>query len=53
MPRYLVERSFTDGLHIPVNAIGAKTCAEVVGTNHRCPRSRLRPIQHRVDARCR
>ena len=33
MPRYLVERSFTDGLHIPMDAIGAKTCAEVVGTN--------------------
>jgi hypothetical protein len=33
MPRYLVERSFTDGLHIPIDAIGAKTCAEVVGTN--------------------
>ena len=28
-----VERSFTDGLHIPMDAIGAKTCAEVVGTN--------------------
>jgi Protein of unknown function (DUF4242) len=27
------ERSFTDGLHIPMDAIGAKTCAEVVGTN--------------------
>jgi Protein of unknown function (DUF4242) len=33
MPRYLVERTFTDGLHIPVDAMGAKTCAEVVGTN--------------------
>ena len=33
MPRYLVERSFAEGLHIPMDAIGAKTCAEVVGTN--------------------
>jgi hypothetical protein len=33
MPRYLVERSFTDGLHIPMDAIGAKTCVEVVSTN--------------------
>ena len=33
MPRYIVERSFAEGLHIPLDAIGAKTCAEVVGTN--------------------
>jgi Protein of unknown function (DUF4242) len=33
VPRYLVERSFTDGLRIPMDAIGPKTCAEVVGTN--------------------
>ena len=33
MPRYLVERSFADGLHISMDAIGAKTCAEVVGSN--------------------
>jgi hypothetical protein len=33
MPRYLVERSFAGGLHIPVDAMGAKTCAEVVETN--------------------
>ena len=33
MPRYLVERSFAEGLHIPMDATGAKTCAEVVGTN--------------------
>ncbi len=32
MPSYLVERSFAEGLHIPMDAIGAKTCAEVVGT---------------------
>ena len=33
MPRYLVERSITDGLHIPMDAIGAQTCAEIVATN--------------------
>jgi len=33
MPRYLVERSFTDGLHILTDSIGANTCAEIVGTN--------------------
>ncbi len=33
MPRYLVERSFAEGLHIPMDATGTKTCAEVVGTN--------------------
>jgi Protein of unknown function (DUF4242) len=33
MPRYLVERSFTEGLHTPVDAMGAKACAEIVGAN--------------------
>ncbi len=33
MPRYLVERSFPDGLHIPVNAQGADVCCNVVDTN--------------------
>ena len=33
MPRYLVKRSFTDGLHIPMGPMGAKTCAEVAGTD--------------------
>lgn len=33
MPRYLVERDFEDGLHIPVNADGAKACRAVVDTN--------------------
>ena len=33
MPRYLVERTFPDGLEIPVNAEGAATCLIVVGTN--------------------
>jgi hypothetical protein len=33
MPRYLVERTFPDGLAIPVTAEGAQTCLEVVGNN--------------------
>jgi Nickel responsive protein SCO4226-like len=33
MPRYLVERTFTDGLHIPIDELGAKTCAAVVDAN--------------------
>jgi len=33
MPRYVVERTFPDGLHIPVNADGAQVCLAVVGKN--------------------
>lgn len=33
MPRYLVERTFTDGLEIPMNDEGAATCLAVVGNN--------------------
>jgi Protein of unknown function (DUF4242) len=33
MPRYLVERTFVDGLHIPIDNAGAKTVAGVVATN--------------------
>ena len=33
MPRYLVERTFPDGLAIPVNDDGAETCLLVVGNN--------------------
>ncbi|CAA9321343.1 MAG: hypothetical protein AVDCRST_MAG93-5759 [uncultured Chloroflexia bacterium] len=33
MPRYLVERTFPDGLAIPMNAEGAATCRTVVGNN--------------------
>ncbi|GHI10072.1 hypothetical protein AQI88_41665 [Streptomyces cellostaticus] len=33
MPRYLVQRHFTDGLHIPVDAEGAKSCSTVVHSN--------------------
>ena len=33
MPRYLVERTFPQGLEIPVNDGGAETCLSVVGQN--------------------
>jgi Protein of unknown function (DUF4242) len=33
MPRYLVERSFPDGLSIPCNAKGAEAALGVVGRN--------------------
>ncbi len=33
MPRYLVQRTFPDGLNIPVNADGAQTCGTVVNGN--------------------
>jgi len=33
MPRYLVERTFPDGLAIPMDDTGAKTCLTVVDNN--------------------
>jgi len=33
MPRYMVQRTFPDGLRIPINDDGAKTVASVVATN--------------------
>jgi hypothetical protein len=33
MPRYLVERTFTGGLEIPMNDEGAATCRVVVANN--------------------
>jgi hypothetical protein len=33
MPRYLVQRHFVDGLHIRMDAVGAKTCESVIDTN--------------------
>jgi hypothetical protein len=33
MPRYMVERTFPDGLSIPINADGAKACLGVVDKN--------------------
>ena len=35
MPRYMVERSFPDGVNIPINADGEKACLTVVGKNTR------------------
>ena len=33
MPRYLVERTFADGLSIPMDEKGAAVCLNVVGNN--------------------
>ena len=33
MPRYLVERTFPQGLSIPMTEAGAKVCSTVVGAN--------------------
>jgi Nickel responsive protein SCO4226-like len=33
MPRYVVERTFPEGLHIPVDAEGSDTCLGVVERN--------------------
>ena len=33
MPRYLVQRTFPDGLEIPINHSGAETCGKVVAGN--------------------
>ena len=33
MPRYMVERNFAEGLHIPVTADGAAACLNVVDKN--------------------
>jgi hypothetical protein len=33
MPRYMVERNFPDGLHIPQTTEGATACLNVVGNN--------------------
>jgi hypothetical protein len=33
VPRYLVERSFPDGLSIPLDESGARACATVVDNN--------------------
>lgn len=33
MPRYLVERTFPDGLEIPTTGAGAQTCLHVVQNN--------------------
>lgn len=33
MPRYLVERTFPEGVNIPMNDQGAQVCLAVVGNN--------------------
>ena len=33
MPRFMVERTFPDGLHIPSNPAGAQVCLTVVDKN--------------------
>ncbi len=33
MPRFLVERTFPDGLHVPINGDGAAACSGVVDRN--------------------
>jgi hypothetical protein len=33
MPRYVIERSFPDGLEIPVNEVGARALRGIVGKN--------------------
>ena len=35
MPRYVVERTFADGLRIPLDEEGARACGAVVATNAR------------------
>ncbi|HKD53275.1 MAG TPA: DUF4242 domain-containing protein [Steroidobacteraceae bacterium] len=33
MPRYVVERDFPDGLHVPIDEVGARSCGAVVQSN--------------------
>jgi Protein of unknown function (DUF4242) len=33
MPRYLVERTFPEGLEVPVTEAGAQACLAIVGVN--------------------
>lgn len=33
MPRYMIQRTFPDGLHIPINDDGAKAASNVVNVN--------------------
>lgn len=36
MPRYIVERTFADGLRIPVDEQGFRACGAVVENNAKC-----------------
>jgi hypothetical protein len=33
MPRFMVERTFPEGLHVPTNESGSQACLTVVGKN--------------------
>ncbi len=33
MPRYMVERTFPNGLSVPINDAGAAACAAIIGRN--------------------
>ncbi|MFZ0573530.1 MAG: DUF4242 domain-containing protein [Candidatus Cybelea sp.] len=33
MPRFMVERTFPEGLHVPTNPSGAQACLTIVGNN--------------------
>lgn len=35
MPRYVIQRTFPDGLHLPVDDTGTKVCRQIVDTNAR------------------
>ena len=35
MPRYIVQRTFASGLHVPVNSTGAMACEDIVAVNAR------------------
>jgi hypothetical protein len=35
MPRFIVERTFPEGLHIPLDDQGADVCTSVIGANAR------------------
>jgi hypothetical protein len=36
MPRYVIERTFKDGLSVPVTAQGAKACNTIIANNADC-----------------
>ena len=33
MPRYIIERTFVAGLHVPVDEVGARLCRKIVANN--------------------
>ena len=35
MPRYIVQRTFASGLHVPMNSKGALACEDIVAVNAR------------------